>query len=251
MFDLASRVPDVEVLLSMEVEELAGFVLEAAKNQIQTMGGYTHAGNAAGEAFGYPFGQTYSKHRQHEVRLAIAEAFTWLQAQGLLVPAPDHNGSNGFLVLSRKAATLKNNSEFSSYLASRRFPAEMIHERIRPRVWPLYLRGDFDMAMLAAMREVETAVREAAGFGSEKYGVNMMREAFKIGGKLHDQAQQAPEAEAVANLFAGAVGAYKNVGSHRSVDHVGAEEAAEIITLASQLLRIVATRKAQIDASDA
>jgi hypothetical protein len=46
------------------------------------------------------------------------------------------------------------------------------------------------------------------------------------------------EQEAMANLFAGAIGIYKNPQSHRHVP-THAEDAAEIIVFASQLLRIV------------
>jgi hypothetical protein len=46
------------------------------------------------------------------------------------------------------------------------------------------------------------------------------------------------EQEAMANLFAGSIGLYKNPQSHRHVP-THAEDAAEVIVFASQLLRIV------------
>ena len=68
-----------------------------------------------------------------------------------------------------------------------------------------------------------------------------MRKAFGNEGPLTDSEQPLPERQARAHLFAGAIGSYKNPGSHRNVDFT-AEEAAEVIIFASHLLRIVDSR---------
>lgn len=57
-------------------------------------------------------------------------------------------------------------------------------------------------------------------------------------GPLTDKQLPAAEQEAMANLFAGAIGLYKNPQSHRHVP-THPEDAAEVIVFASQLLRIV------------
>ena len=96
------------------------------------------------------------------------------------------------------------------------------------------------MAVFQAFREVEIAVREAAGYVSTDHGVPMMRKAFKPqGGPLTDQNNpDEGEREALAALFAGAIGSYKNPYSHRH-EHIQADEAVEMIMLANHLLRIV------------
>ena len=79
-------------------------------------------------------------------------------------------------------------------------------------------RGDLDEAVFAAFKAVEEAVRTAGGFGPTDIGVAIMRKAFdKINGPLSDQKQPEPEREALAHLFAGAIGSYKSPHSHRTV----------------------------------
>ena len=58
-----------------------------------------------------------------------------------------------------------------------------------------------------------------------------MRKAFQKGGRLADATALEAEQEALAHLFAGAIGSYKNPHSHRSVT-IESTEAAEMIVLA-------------------
>lgn len=63
-------------------------------------------------------------------------------------------------------------------------------------------------------------------------------------GPLTDTQLLTAEQEAMRNLFAGAIGLYKNPQSHRHVP-THPEDAAEVIVFASQLLRIVDRLKPQ------
>ena len=116
-----------------------------------------------------------------------------------------------------------------------------LHPRIAQKVWASFLRGDYDTAVFQAFKEVEVRVREAGNFASTELGTDLMRKAFGKNGPLADLAAPDAEKDAVAHLFAGAIGCYKNPNSHRNVS-TKADEAAEMIVMASHLLGIVDKR---------
>jgi uncharacterized protein (TIGR02391 family) len=76
--------------------------------------------------------------------------------------------------------------------------------------------ADFDNAAFEAMKAVEIAVRDAAGYGPEKIGVNLIQDAFSQGkGPLTDTTVPSEEQVSRMNLFWAAIGSYKNPQSHR------------------------------------
>jgi hypothetical protein len=81
------------------------------------------------------------------------------------------------------------------------------------------------------MRAVEIAAREASGFEPRDIGTTLMQKAFAKGGPLRDAAAEPAEADALEDLFAGAIGSYKNPQSHRNVPLEDPEEAIEIVML--------------------
>lgn len=179
-------------------------------------------------------------YEKTEIEVAVAEAWNWLEVQGLLVPAPGTNGANGWRVLSRKAQKLSPSDDVRQFAKSRWIPKEMLHHRIADKVWAAFIRSEFDVAAFQAMKAVEIYVREAGKFDAGDIGTDLMRKAFhEENGPLTDKSAERSERQARSSLFAGAIGSYKNPHSHRDVDINGPEEAMEIVLLANHLLRIV------------
>ena len=121
-------------------------------------------------------------------------------------------------------------------------PAHELHPLIAQKVWEIFLRGNYDLAVLEAFRRVEIVVREAGNYAEGDHGVPLMRKAFhKDNGNLADTNQPSAERIAMEHLFVGAMGYCRNPLGHREVN-LSAEEAVEMIFFASYLLRIVDSR---------
>jgi uncharacterized protein (TIGR02391 family) len=250
MTHLADTIPDPDVLLAFEPEELGlrvlpiladwprGEMLELGRFLTRTLGPSNIPGQ--GPSSQHP---PYPHARRHELEQAIAEAWAWLEGAALLIPARGHVGHHEVRVLSRKARQLAKENNPAQTYTSRRLAKDSLHEAIREDVWSLYHRGKYDTAVFEAMKAVEVAVREGADLSDKDLGVHLMRKAFdKNTGPLTDRAMEEGEREARAHLFAGAIGSYKNPHSHRNVALDDPNEAAEIIMLANHLLRIVYDR---------
>jgi uncharacterized protein (TIGR02391 family) len=171
------------------------------------------------------------------------EAWAWLQGAGLLVERA--SVSAGWFFVSRRGKQITSRYDFDAYRKANLLPKNQLHPLIASKVYPPFLRGEYDTAVFQAFREVEIAVRAAGDFGPDDYGTDLMRSAFRptkgqaaISGPLTDTKLPAAEQEAMANLFAGAIGLYKNPQSHRYVP-TNPEDAAEVILFASQLLRTI------------
>jgi|SRR5665213_1434118 len=242
---LTDLIPDEAILLALQPSELAPYVLQAAKSVQQNglvMLDCVVGGIFKGDSLAMNNPNTYQDRPQ--VVLAVAEAWSWLESNQLLVPDLGMNGSNGWKKFSRAAAAMKTAADFNNFQSVARFPKHLMHPLIADPVWSELVRGNYADAVFKAFRLVEEQVREAGKFSASDYGVELMRAAFHPEtGPLTKKSDVASERHALSALFAGAIGSYKNPHSHRTVTIEDPAEAQEIVLFASHLLRIVDSRR--------
>lgn len=170
--------------------------------------------------------------------LALVEAWAWLEARGLMVPDPDQSSISARSV-SRAGHRALERGALDEVVAAERLGLEL-HPRLKGKVRPIFLLGDYETAAFRAMKEVEVRVRELTGFSDSLVGVPLMRRAFSPSeGPLSDPALEAGEQDARSHLFAGAIGSFKNPTSHRPVTYEDPVEASEVVLLADLLMRVL------------
>lgn len=235
---LRAMLPSSEALFDLPPEELAGVILAwlalPHRNHLNSVLSLFEESKQW---------EDLPQYRWGDAHLAIAEAWAWLQHNGLIIASPSQPLTSGYMELTRRGRQIATNGDFEAYRKAAAFPRSLLHPAIASKAWPNFIRGDYDTAVFQAFKEVEVAVRKAARLDNRLIGVALMRTAFdKSNGPLTDMSVPEGEREALAHLFSGAIGSYKNPHSHRDVALLDSGDASEMLMLASHLMRIAEDR---------
>lgn len=223
--------PPIETALELEPEELAPFVLKYLDTQ-ENINIYNLTLGTRQEII------EYAGDRREEFLERLAEACFWLEKELFIAPTPGQGGEWRFI--TRKGKIILEEQDFELYRMEALLSSENLDAILVRKVKPLFIRGNYDTAIFQALKEVEIRVRQKGGYPSNEIGVPLMRKAFRPGrGPLADRALDLGEQQAICELFAGAIGSFKNPSSHRDIEYDDPKEAADIIHIANQLLRIV------------
>lgn len=177
----------------------------------------------------------------------LSDAWAWLQAHALIGFSSRNPQGDWYRVTAAGAEVLTDPNAVAKVWAADRLAGELHPALSSAR--SNFALGDYETASFAAMKAVEVEVRRVADLPNDLVGVNLMRKAFSPkDGVLRDPDAEGGEQQATADLFAGAIGAYKNPASHRTVRFDDATEAAEVVQLADLLLRIVGRAAARVEA---
>ena len=243
---LISIVPDAEDLLDFEPQEIGGLILEILHQNAAIK--MTPPGSVPVPNRKYFATKAYRKYpnKYHtQIMRLLMEGWGWLEGEGLIAPEPyelQRYRDTELYFITRKGNRFKNHNDFTSYISSRDFPFDRVHPKITD-VKHEFSRRDFETAVFKSFKQLEIEIRDACQLDPSYHGLPLIAEAFRKGsGKLIDSNQLPAEQDSLFALFKGAFGSYRNPVSHRNVA-LSANEAFEMILIASHLLNIVDSRR--------
>jgi uncharacterized protein (TIGR02391 family) len=226
---LYDKLPPEDILLGLQPEELAMNVLACLCSD----------GSPKFHRLNFFNGL---KNYKDPAVYAIAEAWSFLEQEGLIAEEP--YDTNHWMFVTRRGQKIFKSGNFKQYKALKALPKELLDAILASKVIPPLMRGDYDSAIFEAFKEVEIRVRPLSELSDSDLGVNLMRKAFHPeNGPLTDSTQLQSEKQVISDLFAGAIGSFKNPSSHRDIDFDDIEEVIKLILLADHLIKISERRK--------
>ncbi|GAG94614.1 unnamed protein product, partial [marine sediment metagenome] len=137
--------PPPDEALALEPEELAIFLLkdlckgeESGSNL--NLHNYTLPGHL----------QAYAGENYHEISKAITESWIWLERELMLAPIPGRERQ--WVYVTKRGEKLAEESDISKYMAGHIIPPNSLDPILASKVLPLFIRGDFDIAVFQAFK---------------------------------------------------------------------------------------------------
>jgi hypothetical protein len=121
MIDIRSIIPDPEILLSLEVEELAGVLLMHLNS-----GGILHHYNFFNSLRVYPLYGNRDEKRDEKVNQALMEAWDWLGNEGFPAKQGDDSTKSGTFI-TRRGQRMKSREDLATYIKGNLLPKGQLH----------------------------------------------------------------------------------------------------------------------------
>jgi uncharacterized protein (TIGR02391 family) len=237
--ELVARVASAEELLGLTPAQLDSILLACIAGRANSTDPIAAKYVYEDEIVGlYPIGLKTTYQQSTAIDSALMEAWQRLLSSGLIMQAPGQ--APRMMTLTAKGRTAADAVKFEQIMVRQMLRREMLHVELQQSVYDNFASGNYDTAVRDAFVQVEIAVREDAKLPATLVGVKLMREAFNPNtGKLTDMSLPVSERERMADLFAGAIGTFKNPLSHRKVGNTDPTPVIEELLFASRLLRFV------------
>ena len=237
-------VPDPQTLLALEVPEAALVLLQhlASSNSAgATAMRPVLIGNFFNDQVTPANGYISKDPKAAQYKEAITEnliaAWQWLVREGLLLPAPGN--TQGWVYVSSRGHAAVTKEAFDKYRHAALLPQALLHPSIAATAFSAFLRGEYDIAIFASFRAVEDTVRKLCKLPNQLVGSALMRKAFDLnGGPLLDAGVVLSEQQAISDVFAGAMGLFKNPTSHRLNAFDSPEDAVSLVLFANYLINL-------------
>lgn len=239
MTSLRARVPEAQSVIAMQTADLGAYVLEVLMSAGPTESGVWNRRNFCMQV-SREYRTSSGEAPDMNVGIACSSAWAWLEANGFICRHPEQD--NEWYLPTAKGQLLRNHQELRQFMTNERLPEAFLHPELLANVRPLFFQSRFETAVFEAFKTLEVAIRTAAHLGHDLVGVQLASRAFNPeDGPLTDRTAEKGERVALMNLMTGALGSYKNPASHRRVE-IAADEAKDMIVLASHLIKIVDSR---------
>ncbi len=241
MRELLSKLPTPDKLFACTATQLDGVLLASIAERIKhsQQDPIAPRNISLSELPGiYAIGDGVNFTQRSRVDTVLTESWQRLINAGFLMEAVGQ--APGVMTLTSKGVTAADAVHFEEITVRQRLTGEMLHPDLRGSVYDSFTAGHYDIAVLDAFKLVEDAVRNAASLPASLIGVQLMRQAYDPQkGPLRDPGLPPGERDRMPDLFAGAIGVFKNPLSHRKVGKSDPAPVIEELMLASRLLRFV------------
>jgi hypothetical protein len=232
--------PPVDALLKLEPEEAAWHLLRVLL-ELERSGSdnKVHRRNflLGTREHGLP---AYAGDQYEPVARLLTESWSWLDREGLIAQRPDQGGE--FMYVTNRGKRLAGSATARALRGALALPRHDLAPELYTKIVGPYYRGEFTDVVAIAFRHVEIRVRDLAGIGPETTGSKEpVVRAFK--GPLADPKLTDAERDATVQLYAGAMGRFRNPSTHGDIGLDDPAECVELVVFANLLLRIAERSK--------